>query len=254
MRIRDVFRPKQGDVFIVADFAQVELLVAATIAARETGLRGRMLEVFQKGDLDIHTATAASIIGKAPEEVTKSERGLAKSLNFGLLYGASAATLREHARNNYQIEMSPKEAAMYRAAFFERYPELAAWHRLVEAECRRGIETSITPMGRLRKLPIWINSKDPAHTAAKNSCVQGAAADSIKLTMARLFEDRKNCPGNPRLNASVHDEVVLSVEAEHAEKALEWVKRHMADAEREAVRDPDSPVVVDAKARDSWGG
>ena len=91
-----------------------------------------------------------------------------------------------------------------------------------------------------------------AHTAAKNSPVQGAGADAIKLTMARLFEGRKNCPGNPRLNASVHDEVVLSVEAAHAEEAAEWVRGHMASAEREAVMDPESPIVVDVEVRDSW--
>jgi DNA polymerase-1 len=119
-------------------------------------------------------------------------------------------------------------------------------------ECNRGVEISSTPMGRRRKLPVWINSGDPAHTAAKNSPVQGAGADAIKLTMARLFEDRQGGPGNPRLNASVHDEVVLSVEAEHAEEAVEWVRSHMAAAEREAVGDPNRPIVIDVEAKDSW--
>ena len=252
MRIRDVFRPREGDNFIVADFSQVELLIAGTIAARETGKRGYMLEVFQKGEADVHTATAASLAGKAPADVTKAERSLAKAVNFGLVYGTKAPTLMEYAKSNYGVDMSLKQAEAYRKAFFERYPELAAWHKLVEAECKRGVDTSSTPMGRARKLPVWMNSGDPAHTAAKNSPVQGAGANAIKLTMAKLFEDRKNGPGNPRLNASVHDEVVLSVEAEHAEEAVEWVRRHMAAAEREAVGDPDSPIVVDVEPKDSW--
>jgi DNA polymerase I len=252
MRIRSIFRPREGEKFIVADFSQVELLIAGTIAARETGKPGRMLEVFKEGVIDIHTATAASLTGKPPSEVTKPERTLAKAVNFGLVYGAKAATLMEYALNSYGVDMSLDEAEAYRKAFFERYPELAAWHRLVEAECNRGVEISTTPMGRRRKLPIWINSGDPAHTAAKNSPVQGAGADAIKLTMARLFEDRDNCPGNPRLNASVHDEVVLSVGAEHADEAAEWVRSHMAAAEREAVGDPESPIVVDVEAKDSW--
>src|SRR5215208_1413788 len=66
MRIRDIFRPKVGEKFIVADFSQVELLIAGTIAARETGERGHMLEVFQKGGIDVHTATAATMMGKPP--------------------------------------------------------------------------------------------------------------------------------------------------------------------------------------------
>ena len=253
MRIRDIFRPKVGEKFIVADFSQVELLIAGTIAARETGERGHMLEVFQKGDIDVHTATAATMMGELPSKVTKGERTLAKAVNFGLVYGAQAETLLEYARNNYGIvDMTLVDAQEYRRAFFERYPELAAWHRLVEARCDRGEQYSKTPMGRLRKLPKWMSSGAIAHTTAKNSPVQGAGADAIKLTMAKIFEGRRECPGNPRLNASVHDEVVLSVAEEHAEEAAEWVRKHMADAEREAVVDPESPIVIDVEIKDSW--
>ena len=253
MRIRDIFRPKVGEKFIVADFSQVELLIAGTIAARETGERGHMLEVFQKGDIDVHTATAATMMGKPPSKVTKGERTLAKAVNFGLVYGAQAETLLEYARNNYGIvDMTLVDAQEYRRAFFERYPELAAWHRLVEARCDRGEQYSKTPMGRLRKLPKWMSSGAIAHTTAKNSPVQGAGADAIKLTMAKIFEGRRECPGNPRLNASVHDEVVLSVAEDHAEEAAEWVRKHMAAAEREAVVDPESPIVIDVEIKDSW--
>jgi len=86
-----------------------------------------------------------------------------------------------------------------------------------------------------------------------NHPVQGAGADAIKLTLAKLFEDRRNCPGNPELNCTVHDEVILSVKTEHAEAAKAWVEKHMADAEREAVMDLESPVAVDVKAKESWG-
>ena len=253
MRIRDIFRPAPEDKFIVADFSQVELLIAGTIAARETGEQGHMLEVFQKAQVDVHTATAAALMGKSPSKVTKAERSLAKAVNFGLIYGAQAETLLDYARNNYGIEdMTLEDAQEYRRAFFERYPELAAWHRLVEARCDRGEQYSYTPMGRRRKLPKWMSSGAIAHTTAKNSPVQGAGADAIKLTMAKIFEGRRKCPGNPRLNASVHDEVVLSVAEEHAEEAAEWVRKHMADAEREAVVDPESPIVIDVEIKDSW--
>ena len=148
--------------------------------------------------------------------------------------------------------MTLEDAQEYRRAFFERYPELAAWHRLVEARCDRGEQYSKTPLGRLRKLPKWMSSGAIAHTTAKNSPVQGAGADAIKLTMAKIFEGRRKCPGNPRLNTSVHDEVVLSVAENHAEEAAEWVRKHMADAEREAVVDPESPIVIDVEIKDSW--
>src|SRR3712207_7940046 len=133
-----------------------------------------MLEVFQKGDIDVHAATAATMMGKPPSKVTKAERTLAKAVNFGLVYGAQAETLLEYARNNYGIvDMTLEDAQEYRRAFFARYPELTAWHRPGEAPCYWGQQYSKTPMGRLRKLPKWKSSGAIAHTTAKNSPVQG---------------------------------------------------------------------------------
>jgi len=248
MRIRDIFRASPGDVFVVADFEQVELLLAATLAQEET-----MLAIFERGE-DVHTETASWVLGKPKDEVSKEERTLAKALNFGLIYGCSADKLRESATNNYGVPITLNQAKQYRRTFFEKYPRLAEWHVSVEKECNAGQQYTTTPLGRRRKMPVWENSNTPAHTVAKNASVQGAGADAIKLTMAKLFEDRHNCPGNPRLNASVHDEIVLSVAEEHKDAAIEWVKRHMAQAEREAVGDPDSPIHVDVEALPSWGG
>jgi DNA polymerase I-like protein with 3'-5' exonuclease and polymerase domains len=90
MRIRNIFRPAEGDKFVVADFAQAELLLAATIAKRETSEHGYMLEIFQKAEVDIHTATAATMTDKAALEVTPDERLLAKAVSpSGCLLGRS---------------------------------------------------------------------------------------------------------------------------------------------------------------------
>ncbi len=247
MRVRSIFRAPEGQTFIVADFAQVELLLAATIAGEE-----EMLNIFRDGG-DIHRETAAWVLSKPKSEVTKPERTLAKALNFGLIYGCSAERLLESAVNGYGVEdLTLKKAKKYRRAFFEKYPALKRWHDKVEADCSRSVEHTSTPLGRRRKLPYWKDSATPAHTVAKNAPVQGAGADAIKLTLAKLFEDRHNCPGNPRLRCSVHDEVVLTVEEEHKDAAIAWVAKHMADAEREVVGDPDSPISVDVEARESW--
>ena len=247
MRVRSIFRAPEGHAFVVADFEQVELLLAATIAGEEG-----MLNVFREGG-DIHRETAAWVLDKPKGKVTKAERTLAKALNFGLVYGCSAERLLESAVNGYGVEgLTLKKAKKYRKAFFEKYPALKRWHDKVEADCNRGVEHTRTPLGRRRKLPYWKDSATPAHTVAKNAPVQGAGADAIKLTLAKLFEDRHNCPGNPQLRCSVHDEVVLTVEEEHKDAAIAWVARHMADAEREVVGDPDSPIAVDVEARKSW--
>jgi DNA polymerase I len=253
MRIRDIFRPPAGRIFVVADFEQVELLLAATIAEKTTGMKGAMLDVFRRGE-DIHRETAAWVLDKPKKDVSDAERTLAKCINFGLIYGCSAERLQESATTGYKVPLDLEQAERYREAFFEKYPELAEWHRKVGRECNIGYEYAVTPLGRKRKLPVWESSGKIAHTVAKNHPVQGAGADAIKLTLAKLFEDRHNCPGNPELNCCVHDEVVLSVDQEHEEEAKIWVAGHMADAEREAIGDPNSPIHVDVKVMRTWGG
>jgi DNA polymerase-1 len=247
MRVRSIFRAPDGQTFIVADFAQVELLLAATIAGEDA-----MLDIFREGG-DIHRETAAWVLGKPKSKVTKTERTLAKALNFGLIYGCSAKRLLESATNGYGVEdLNLKKAKQYRKAFFKKYPALKRWHEKVERDCNQGVAHTHTPFGRRRKLPYWKDSTTPAHTVAKNAPVQGAGADAIKLTLTKLFEDRHSCPGNPQLRCSVHDEVVLTVDDEHKDTAIEWVARHMADAEREVVGDPESPIAVDVEVRKHW--
>jgi DNA polymerase I-like protein with 3'-5' exonuclease and polymerase domains len=250
MRVRDIFRPEEGRIFVIADFEQVELLLAATIAERVTGMTSEMLNVFRRGD-DLHRETAAWVLGKDTQAVDDEQRTLAKAINFGNIYGANAEKLQESAQK-YGVTITLSQAKKYRAAFFKKYPELKRWHQIVEEECRQGKRTATTPLGRLRKLPVWQSSGAVAATVAKNHPVQGAGADAIKFTMAHLFEDRHNCPGNPELNASVHDEVVLSVDDEHGKAAVLWVKGHMAAAEREAIGDSDSPIEVDVKRKKTW--
>jgi DNA polymerase I-like protein with 3'-5' exonuclease and polymerase domains len=255
LRIRDIFRAREGESLVIADFEQVELLLAATIAGRSSGIPSKMLDVFRIEGSDIHRATAAGILGKPEDAVTKAERTLAKAINFGLIYGCSPERLLDTATSTYGItDMKLKDAKKYRKAFFEKYPEFVEWHRQVSTECRGGNQYATTPRGRRRKLPKWAKSEDIAFTTAVNHPVQGAGADAIKLTLAKLFEDRHNCPGSPELNCTVHDEVILSVKTEHAEAAKAWVEKHMADAEREAVMDPESPIAVDVEVRQSWGG
>jgi DNA polymerase I-like protein with 3'-5' exonuclease and polymerase domains len=180
-------------------------------------------------------------------------------VNFGLLYGQQAEGFMRYAKNSYGVDnMSLEDAERYREAFFNRYPELEAWHEKVDAQCRIGKQYSRTPLGRQRKLPRYrsYDYNGPGRvvsTAAKNAPIQGAGGDAIRITLARLFEDRYRCPGAPTLRAAVHDEVILSVAQEYAEDAAAWVQHHMAEAEREAIGDPDSPITIDVEIRDSWG-
>ena len=90
-------------------------------------------------------------------------------------------------------------------------------------------------------------------TEATNHPVQSSAADALKLTIARLWETRNDCPGNPLLVGMVHDEIILEVDEGHCEEATGWLMRCMSEAVKEVTGDPETPVVVEIETRESWG-
>src|SRR5262249_46402072 len=154
-----------------------------------------MLNVFERGE-DPHTATARATLGKA--QITKDDRQIAKSQNFGLLFGMSAEGLRIYARMTYGVEFTAEESERHRAAFFRTYPGLANWHQ--QTRNRKAIE-SRTPLGRRRILHHFTPD-----TERLNTPVQGMEADGAKAAMALLWERRRQCPG-ARPVIFNHDEI-----------------------------------------------
>jgi DNA polymerase I-like protein with 3'-5' exonuclease and polymerase domains len=120
---RDCLVAPGGRVLVRADFSQIELRAVARITDEK-----RMVGAFRAGE-DLHALTARAVTGKA--EVTKADRQLAKCLNFGLLYGMGARGLADYARANYGLSLTPAQAAVHRARFFQTYPGLRGWHRSV---------------------------------------------------------------------------------------------------------------------------
>ena len=90
-------------------------------------------------------------------------------------------------------------------------------------------------------------------TEATTHPVQGSAADALKLTVARLWETREDCPGSPLLVGMVHDEIILEVDENHCEEATDWLTCCMSEAVKEVTGDPETPVVVEVETRESWG-
>jgi DNA polymerase I-like protein with 3'-5' exonuclease and polymerase domains len=122
-RYRRCFVAPPGRVLVKADYSQIELRIAAKITGDK-----RMLDAYHRGE-DLHTTTARTVLGKT--EVTKADRQLSKSLNFGLLYGMGAKSLAAYAASNFGVALTEIEAARHRDAFFRSYPGLRAWHRAV---------------------------------------------------------------------------------------------------------------------------
>lgn len=250
--IRSIFGAREGYVLLDADYSQVELRVAAMISGDTA-----MTEAYRRGD-DLHTLTASAVTGKPAEQVTKQERQIAKSANFGLLFGMGARGFRKYSALSYGVEISQGQAEYTRNAFFQRYPGLVYWHdsmkRLVRAQ---GYVDS--PIGRRRRLPA-VNSTDndmaaEAERQAINSPVQGFASDLTLLAMVLIHE---NLMIQARILGTVHDSIVLEVLKEHADDVARIVKQTMEVRVPHMIRQMFDyrlpvPLVADVKVSKWWG-
>jgi DNA polymerase-1 len=234
-RYRRCFTAPPGRVLVKADYSQIELRIAAKVAG-ETA----MIEAYRRGD-DLHTLTARLLLG--PEDVSKADRQLAKSVNFGLLYGMGAKAFRAYARSNYGVELTEAEAEQYRKAFFAAYPALRRWHGQVGRTQDRPVDTR-TLAGRRCRNVMRFSEK-------LNLGVQGTGADGLKRALALLWERRGECAGAVPVLA-VHDEIVVECDADRAQAAAEWLKRAMLDGMAPLVAPV--PVEVEVAVARTWGG
>lgn len=239
--LRACFVPAPGHALVVADYAQIELRVAAHLAPCEP-----LRAVFRAGR-DPHRATAATLTGKPEAQVDDHERKLAKAINFGFLFGMGAERFRSYAQDSYGVVLDERQAADAREAFFRTFPGIAAWHRRVRSLARLSEREPITVqtvMGRRRTFPAGSFS----FNAALNIPVQGSAAEGFKLAMVRLARSLPAIGGRGVL--IVHDEYLAEVPLERAEEGRALVEREMIAAMREWI---DSvPIVVDARVVAHW--
>ena len=193
---------------------------------------------------DLHTETAALVTGKSADSITKKERTSAKLCNFGLLYGAGAATLRKQAVAQYGVDMVLEEAQELVTGFREAYPHLYKWQTEEGNKTTRAV---FTRYGR-RRILTGFNDK---YTTRINSQVQGTAGDIAKIAIAMIWKDICGArAGEALLIAMVHDEIVLEVEEEVVDK---WAKR-LAAAMEEAgsVVCREVPIVAEASFGATW--
>jgi DNA polymerase I-like protein with 3'-5' exonuclease and polymerase domains len=208
-RFRKLFVPDPGCVFLIADYSQIELRIAAAIAGEQ-----RMIDAYREGK-DLHTLTAALVNEIDESQVTKGQRSEAKALNFGLLYGCGAAKLREQAIAAYGVDMSLEQATDLRNRFFQAYPKLRAWHR----RCSEDRNPYVYTVGGHRRLLVGPND---TMTRRCNTPVQGTGSELLKLALIALWSEIQHHSNQARLAAVVHDEIVLSVQQDHAQA---WATR-----------------------------
>ncbi|MGA2136692.1 MAG: DNA polymerase I [Bryobacteraceae bacterium] len=236
--IRAAFVPRAEWKLVVADYSQIELRLLAHMSHDPL-----LLEAFRNGE-DIHTRTAAEVMGVPPLMVTPEARRNAKAVNFGIVYGISAFGLAA------QLGIPQREAQIYIDNYFERYAGVRKFIEATKAEVRRTGVTH-TMFGRERPIPD-INSRNPnargfAERTAVNSPLQGTAADLIKVAMIRIDAELQRRAGQSVMLLQVHDELVFEAPPEEARQIAALAKREMEQAAR-----LDVPLLVDVGIGDNW--
>jgi len=236
--IRSAFVAETGYRLLSADYSQVELRILAHVSGEP-----RLRDAFARGE-DVHTATAAEILGKDPATLTKDERNKAKAVNFGIIYGISSFGLSEN------LEISREEAQAYIDAYLARFPLVQDFiERTIEQATRDGYVTTL--LGRRRPVPEIRASNRQTRSLgerlAVNSVMQGTAADIIKVAMVAIDRRLRDEGRSSRLVLQVHDELLLEVPDPELSAVRELVRREMVTA-----YPLDPPLAVDVGVGDDW--
>jgi DNA polymerase-1 len=239
-QVRRAFVAGEGSVLLAADYSQVELRIMAHISQDPT-----LLEAFRR-DEDIHTSTAAAVMGVPAEAVTPEMRRLAKSVNFGLSYGQGSHGLAQ------QTGLSYEEADRFIKTYFAKYPKVREYieHTKRQADEQGYVETLL---GRRRYFPELQRDQvrghiiAAAHRMAINAPIQGTAADILKIAMLRLHQALHERNLESRMTLQVHDELVLEVPQDELDTVIPLVKEIM-----EGAFQLDAALRVDLKAGANW--
>ena len=236
--IRSAFVAEQGSRLISADYSQVELRILAHVSGEP-----RLREAFARNE-DIHTATAAEVLGKDPAELTKDERNVAKMVNFGIIYGISAFGLSEN------LEIPREQAQEYIDTYLARFPHVQDFiQRTIEQAERDGYVTTL--LGRRRPVPeIRVRNRQTralGERLAVNSVMQGTAADVIKVAMIRIHNRLREEGRGAQLVLQVHDELLLEAPETETSAIKELVRQEMCGA-----YPLDPPLAVDVGVGDDW--
>jgi DNA polymerase-1 len=236
--IRSAFIAEQGYRLLSADYSQIELRILAHVSGEP-----KLREAFEQG-VDIHTATAAEVLGKDPATLTKDERNIAKMINFGIIYGISAFGLSEN------LDIPREQAQEYIDAYLARFPYVQDFiARTIEQATRDGYVTSL--LGRRRPVPeiraMNRQTRSLGERLAVNFVMQGSNADIIKVAMVRMHERLRAEGRGARLVLQVHDELLLEVPEPEVSAAKELVRQEMTGA-----YPLDPPLAVDVGVGDDW--
>ena len=238
-QVRKAFIPRDENyVLLAADYSQIELRIIAALSKDPS-----MVAAFQNNE-DIHATTAAKVFGVPLEEVTRTQRSNAKTVNFGIIYGVSAFGLSQ------QTDLSRSESKELIDTYYESYPKLKAYMSS-QIDFARDNGYVATVLGRRRYLKDILSQnaivRGAAERNAVNAPIQGSAADIIKIAMINIHKRLETADWKAKMLLQVHDELVFDVPRTEVESLSAMIKEEMENAFI-----MDVPLVVDLGIGENW--
>lgn len=235
--IRGSFVAREGFKLLSADYSQIELVVLAHYSEDPT-----LTQAFRDGE-DVHRVTASLIFDVFPEMVTPQQRQIAKTINFGVIYGMSAFRL------SGELGISKREAQSFIDSYFERYKGITSFIERTKAEAKEKLMVK-TMFGHHRLIPQMASSNKlelaSAQRVAVNSVIQGTAAEIMKIAMINITKALEGYES--KLLLQVHDELILEVKESELEQVKDLVNKEMTGAVKLRV-----PLRCSIETGDDWG-
>lgn len=236
--MRRFFTAKDGYLLVDADYSQIELRVLAHISGDEI-----MKKAFLDG-VDIHTVTASQVFNQPIEWVTPDLRSKAKAVNFGIVYGIGAFSLSK------DIGVSMTKASEYIRAYLSKYSGIAHYMDKTVAKARHDgyVETMFGRRRYIKELAAKNkNLQSFGERVAKNTPIQGTAADIIKIAMIKVYNRLRESKLDAKLILQVHDELIVEAKEDCADKVAALLKEEMENAVKLTV-----PMTVDVNIGKTW--
>lgn len=237
-RVRKVFKPEKGKIYLDADYSQIELRVLASISGDE-----HMIEAFKEGK-DIHKQAASKVFKTPIEEVTKEQRSNAKAVNFGIVYGISDFGLGE------QLGIGRKKAKQYIEEYLEQYAGIKQFmENITEQAKEQGYVETL--FHRRRYIPELKSNnymvRQFGARAAMNTPIQGTAADIMKIAMIKVYNEIKSRKLKSKIILQVHDEMMIETPIEEKEEMIKIMKKCMESATKLEV-----PLIAEISDAENW--
>lgn len=237
-RVRKVFKPEKGKIYLDADYSQIELRVLASISGDE-----HMIEAFKEGK-DIHKQAASKVFKTPIEEVTKEQRSNAKAVNFGIVYGISDFGLGE------QLGIGRKKAKQYIEEYLEQYAGIKQFmENITEQAKEQGYVETL--FHRRRYIPELKSNnymvRQFGARVAMNTPIQGTAADIMKIAMIKVYNEIKSRKLKSKIILQVHDEMMVETPIEEKEEMINIMKKCMESATKLEV-----PLIAEISDAENW--